>query len=436
MSFMDVRFHNLTRAGLVCAALALLFAAHTALAQPASKHHRATISPSVLNLQPGETQQFKVVMVATRLMAAQEPKEVRWSVNGVPGGDSTFGTISEDGVYTAPAAIPSPREVHIGAEVPESANRYLWATVILGEGRPRYKQLHIWSEPVIGDTKKTEHLTDPHGLGLDRDGNVLIADQDGSAVHRYTATGEYIGRLDAGRGSQPGEVTEPRIVITDINGDIYVTDSKGDRPRMQVWNHEGEFLRIFAEKGMQPGMILRAHGMDFDSQRRIYTVDVDNMRVNVYERTGEFLYDWGTEGPNPGEFNAPHGLFVDRSGDVFVTGYYGPTQKFNAEGDFILDFCHGSPPDGPIYFHNVAGDKWGNVYVMVRGHGGYDKGLGTGEDFKVSIMKFNNNGDYITAWGFSTEDHYETTAAVDDQGRVYALFKGAKEMGVETFEEE
>jgi hypothetical protein len=419
-----------------CVVLVLLVTSHVALAEPVSKHHRAAISPSLVYLQPGEEQQFKTVIVATRLMAAQTPEEVNWAVNDIPGGNTTVGTVDETGLYRAPSTVPSPREIHICAEVPEAANRYLWATVIIGDSPAQYKQLDIWSEPVEEGKHRTAHLTDPHGIGLDKDGNILIADQLGNAVHRYTADGKYLGQIGLGHGSKPGEFTEPRIVVPDAVGNIFVSDSKGDRPRVQVFSPAGEFLRIFAEKGMQPGMLLRCHGMDFDPQQRLYTVDVDNMRVNVYENSGEFLYDWGTEGLNPGEFNSPHGIFVDRNCDVFVTGYYGPTQKFNSEGDFLVAFCHGDPPDGPVYFHNMTGDRWGDVYVMVRASGGYQGAFQTGDVKRVSIMKYNNNGDFITGWSFSSPDHRETTAVVDDEGRVYALFVGPREMGVEIFVEE
>lgn len=413
------------------------FAALTAQAEPISRFHRATISPSVVYLQPGAQAKFKTVITATRLMAAQEPKETKWAVNDVPGGDATYGTIDENGLYHAPASIPSPREVHICAEVPEAANPFVWATVILGEGPPQYKQLNIWSELVPEGEKETEHLVDPHGIGLDKEGNILIVDQKGSAVHRFSYEGKYIEEIGNGLGTDPGNFKEPRIVVTDKSGNIWVSDSKGDRPRIQVFTHEGQFIRIFAEKGRPPGMILRCHGMGFDPEGNLYTTDVDNMRVNVYNDQGEFLYDWGEEGPHPGQFNASHGMFVDKNADVFVTGYYGPTQKFSAMGDYQFGFCPGDPPDGPIYFHNIAGDKWGNVYVMVRTKGGYQNAfMEKGSDRPLSIMKFNNNGDFITAWSFSSEDHRETSATVDNQGRVYALFVGSKEMGVEIFGEE
>src|ERR1700733_3947434 len=35
------------------------------------------------------------------------PDTVQWSVNGIVGGNSIFGTISNTGLYTTPAAVPS-----------------------------------------------------------------------------------------------------------------------------------------------------------------------------------------------------------------------------------------------------------------------------------------------------------------------------------------
>lgn len=43
------------------------------------------------------------------------PNTVTWSVNGVPGGSSTFGTVSPTGLYQAPATIPSANVVSVRA---------------------------------------------------------------------------------------------------------------------------------------------------------------------------------------------------------------------------------------------------------------------------------------------------------------------------------
>ena len=406
-------------------------------AQPESIHDRAMIKPSHVSLNPGEEQQFKVIMLATRLMATRNPEQVKWSVNDIPGGNKEIGTINDAGVYQAPHKIPKPYEVHICANVDEAQNNYLFSTVIIGESPPAYKSLRIWTEKV-GDPET--RLKSPHGIGLDKDGNILIADQDASRVFRYTVKGKYLGDIGKGPGSEPGFFSEPREVRCDSNGNIFVTDSKGDRPRIQVFNHDGEFLRIFAEKGRGSGQLLRAHGIGFDSSNRLFITDVDNMRINVYSSSGEFLYHIGNgfayENMNPGEMNAPHGIFVDRSGDVFVNSYYGPTQKFSPEGAVLFAFGHGDPPDGPVYFHSLTGDRWGNIYLLVRSSAGYQGAIERGDGKKISIMKFNNNGDFVTSWGFSDPEHSETTAVVDDNGVVYALFSGAKEMGVEIFVEQ
>jgi DNA-binding beta-propeller fold protein YncE len=413
--------------------LILLGAWRPGLAQPLTKTKRAQIKPSIVTLKPGETRRFKVIMTATRLMAATAPEKVSWSVNDVPGGSQQIGTIDETGLYRAPASVPSPCEVHIGADVPQAANRYLFATVVVGESRPEYKSIRIISEPLKRGAGSDGHLTTPHGIGLDADGNILIADEFGNSVHRYTPEGKYLGQLGDGPGEKPGQFKAPRVAIIDDAGQIYVTDSKGDQPRIQVFSRAGKFLKMFAEKGRQPGMILRAHGMDFDSQGRLYTVDVDNMRVNVYGRDGGFLYDWGVEGVFPGQFNAPHGLFVDRSDDVLITSYYGPAQKFNRQGDFIFDYCHGDPPDGPVYFHNSTGDHWGNIYICVRTKEGSQGQLARGAANKVSVLKYNNNGDFVTDLTLTTREHKESSAVVDKAGRVYALFEGEHEVGFEVF---
>jgi uncharacterized protein (DUF1800 family) len=43
------------------------------------------------------------------------PDTVIWSVNGIPGGDSTFGTVSPSGLYRAPGAIPAQNVVSVRA---------------------------------------------------------------------------------------------------------------------------------------------------------------------------------------------------------------------------------------------------------------------------------------------------------------------------------
>ena len=189
---------------------------------------------------------------------------------------------------------------------------------------------------------------------------------------------------------------------------------------------------MFGEKGNGPGMVLRAHGMGFGPHQHLFVDDVDNFRISVYEDSGKFLYSWGKDGTYPGELNPPHGLFVDRNGDVFVGGFYGPTQKFTSHGKFLFAFAPGVPPDR-LLFQTIGGDYWGNVYVSVQGTSG--KGVEVKPPF-VRLLKYNNNGDFIAALSVPSPDQHLSQAIADKDGAVYALFSGKTKVGVHVFAEE
>ena len=390
---------------------------------------RATIYPSIVRMTPGATQWFKIVRGATRLGAAEWVEDVKWSVNGVPGGNNEIGTIAGDGTYTAPGSVPRPREVVVCAEAEGVANRFLWATVLFEGDGPPYALVKSWGE----SREEAQHFEDPHCIALDSDGNIIIADYNGSKVNRFTPDGEFLGIVGEGTGEAPGKVTMPRVVTTDAEGLIFVSDQKSDKPRIQVFTPEGEFLRIFAPKGTGPGHILRAHGMAFDPEQNLYVVDVDNMRVNVYAHDGTFIKTWGRDGHYVDEFNAPHGLVVDPNGDVFISGYYGTCQKFSGDGDFLFAFAHGNPPDGAVYIHSAGGDRWGNVYLMVRGMRGYGGAIEE-QDNIPSIMKFNNNGDHVASITLEVSGHKENWATVDADGNVYAVYESDEGFGVQVYE--
>ena len=408
----------------------LLITAPCMLFAQSSKYlGRASIHPSILNLKPGEQQKFKVVKMATPSGPARLAEQVKWSVNDIPGGDQKVGLINSDGVYTAPAKVPSPHEIHIVGQVDGVKNKKLFATVIMAPDKPLYKMIHEYTEPV----DDSEHFTNPHCVALDKDGNLLIADYDGSRVLRFTPEGKFISDIGTGIGEEPGQVYLPRVVIADKYGDIYVSDQKKFGTRIQVFSHEGELLRSFGEKGTEPGEILRSHGIGFDSQDRVFVVDIDNMRVNIYSREGEFIKSWGQDGPYLEDFNAPHGLFVDANDDVFTSSYYGALKKFDTDGHFLFNCFESEPPEGSVYIHSIAGDHWGNVYAMVRGSRGYGGEVEVTEGKVVSMEKFNNNGDFVGALSLNVKAHAENWVHVDENDYIYFIYRSTDRMGFEIF---
>lgn len=69
--------------------------------QSPSQSVTVTLSPSSATVDTGATYQFTAKVVNT------DDHSVDWQVNGIAGGNSTVGTISTSGLYTAPGRVPS-----------------------------------------------------------------------------------------------------------------------------------------------------------------------------------------------------------------------------------------------------------------------------------------------------------------------------------------
>jgi hypothetical protein len=76
-------------------------------AGPPSQISSVTVSPGSVSLVPGQGQSFLAQVQGTGAFSSS----VTWSVNGVAGGNSTYGTITSTGQYAAPATLPNPANV-------------------------------------------------------------------------------------------------------------------------------------------------------------------------------------------------------------------------------------------------------------------------------------------------------------------------------------
>ena len=388
-----MRKENTLSALVLCVVLFALACCAAEGANAAAK--RATISPILVTLEPGASQRFAVEI------AGRPARGVKWFVNDVPGGNAELGTITREGVYRAPAKPPRLNEVHVQAVVQGADNRYLCSTVLVGRSLPTYTLVARWGEHGEGKGQ----FTDPHGIALDRDGNLLVTDTVAVHVYRFTPEGKLLGEV----GDGPASFRGPREVLVDAHGNTYVLD--GTDIRILKFAPSGELLASWGEKGSGPGQMSRPHGFALGKDGRTYVADVDNNRVVVYGGDGRFLFEWGQYGTAPGQFNAPHAVATDRNGDVFVVEFHGRCQKFTADGQPLFTFA-----EEPGTYHSMTSDRWGDVYLMARS-----------PSFGASIVKYNNNGAFVTRFRLplkGEEAFYPKCAVVDDQGRLYLTESG------------
>ena len=117
---------NYLRVLLFIAVASLLTAASgcSSSSQPAAPPPiTVSIAPTSATVQVGLTRQF------TSTVQNTSNTSVTWQVNGVTGGDSTHGTISTIGLYTAPGTVPSPSTVTVTAVSQASSSVSTSATV-------------------------------------------------------------------------------------------------------------------------------------------------------------------------------------------------------------------------------------------------------------------------------------------------------------------
>ena len=284
---------------------------------------------------------------------------------------------------------------------------------------PKYERLHSWVNPTGGQNP----LKEAHGLCVDRDGNVIVVDSVGSRVQRFTTDGKWLNEVGLGPGTGPGQFAGPRDArVQPRTGEIFVSDA--NNYRIQVFSNEGKFLRSFGTKGSGPGQFLRAHGLAFSPDyKRLYMVDVDNNRVSVWDPAGKFLFEFGKKGIHTGEFREAHGIGIAGNGDVIVSGYHGPTQRFTSEGKFLYEFA-------PSGFHN-----WVHIHSMTVDQAGWSYLAARDPQRKNALVIFDNRGGFVTEIRPFTDDGDKDlkTAYVDKNGLIYIAIESKGLHGVQVF---
>ncbi len=372
---------------------------------------RPVISPAFAEVVPGGEVSFTVKFKGEPLT------DITWSVNDIPGGNETFGTI-EDGLYRAPEHVPTPNEVHIVATLRGSEVRHLWSTVIVGGSAPTYRLVERWK----GKGEGLGELVELHGICFDRDGNLIVTESKLYHVYRFTRDGDFLGEIGSGRGTDPGFFQGPRDAKVDAEGNIYISD--GTNHRIQKFDGSGKLIKVWGKEGSGPGDLLRPHSIDLDAHGHLYVVDVDNSRVTVYDLNGNYLFEWGSEGTDPGQFSAPHGIGVDPNGDVFVAEYNGRCQKFTGDGRLLFTFAESEKK-----YHAICIDRWGDIYIATR-----DKKVKS-----CQMLKYNNNGVFITEWKVNWKDGSEfwpECVAVDSLGYVYVTEHAGVDIFAPTVEQD
>jgi streptogramin lyase len=225
----------------------------------------------------------------------------------------------------------------------------------------------------------------PHGIHVDRDGNVWVTDgiPPGAAAQAAVGKGHVVVKfspegkvlLTLGKvgvaGDGPDTFNQPSDVVTAPNGDIFVADGHGGNSNARVvkFSKDGKFIKAWGKKGSGPGEFDTPHAIAMDSKGRLFVGDRNNNRIQIFDQDGKFLEEWK-------QFSRPSGIYIDKKDVIYVAdsesnsrrnsgwkrGIRVGSAKDGRSAAFIPDSEKDPDQAATSAAEGVAADAQGNVY--------------------------------------------------------------------------
>lgn len=257
----------------------------------------------------------------------------------------------------------------------------------------------------------------PHGMGVDRDGNVWVTDGNdnrpgqgraaappapaggaaaagagrgrggpigaaagatkGHQVFKFSPDGKLLLTLGTpGGAADPEQFYQPNDVLVGPTGDIFVATIHGAGGGfIYKFDKSGKFLMKWGrpQGGGEParGELNQPHTLAMDSRGRLFVGSRSCNCVQIFDQDGKFIDQWA-------QFSRPSGVFIDKDDNLYVAdSESGPSNNTTHPGGWQRGIRIGSARDGKVkYFipdpdllhqgtssaEGVAVDAKGNVY--------------------------------------------------------------------------
>jgi DNA-binding beta-propeller fold protein YncE len=238
-------------------------------------------------------------------------------------------------------------------------------------------------------------MVTPHGISVDKDGNVWVADFSGNKagtrgyqVHKFSPQGTKLLSLGiAGkRGNADGQFNQPNDVVVGPDGSIYVSDGhdaqgmttaaaiaeglkNGATSRISKFSPDGKFIKSWGTIGMRHGEFRTPHALAFDSKGRLWVADRGNHRLEIFDQDGKYL-------ESRYMFSRPSGIFIKGDTLYVIDSESGPLNHPNwhdgvrvgpVDEDRVVAFIPPFEREDRVYQgaagEGVAVDGDGSVYA-------------------------------------------------------------------------
>jgi len=212
----------------------------------------------------------------------------------------------------------------------------------------------------------------PHGLYVDRNGNVWAGDQlakngKGADLIELSPGGKVL--MTIGKpgmpGNAPGWLSGASSVVVAPNGDIYVGDGHGigTNDRIVKLAKDGALIAAWGKHGAAPGQFDILHGLALDSTGRLYVADRVNNRIQIFSPDGKFIAEWK-------QFGRPSDVAIDNNDIIYVTdnepndktnpGFQNGIRVGSVKEGKVIAFIPAEPTIGAP--EGITADSEGNIY--------------------------------------------------------------------------
>jgi sugar lactone lactonase YvrE len=238
-------------------------------------------------------------------------------------------------------------------------------------------------------------MVTPHGIHVDRDGNVWVADfagnkegTKGHQVHKFNPKGEKLMSLGmAGKpGNADGQFNQPNDVVVGPDGAIYVSDghdaqgmvtakaieeglARGATSRISKFTRDGKFVKSWGKIGVRHGEFRTPHALMFDSKGRLWVADRGNHRLEIFDQEGKYLESRYMYGRISGFFIKDNQVYAidSESGPLNHPNWRNGVRIGPLDEDRITAFIPPFEREDRVYQgtagEGIAVDADGNVYA-------------------------------------------------------------------------
>ena len=196
-----------------------------------------------------------------------------------------------------------------------------------------------------------------HGMTIDPNGHVWIADSGLHTVTQHTPDGAKLRTLGSPGAASPTLYGKPFNMPTGIafasTGDVFVSDGYGNR-RVHCFSPAGELKHSWGEPGDNPGQFALVHFITADTDDRLYVCDRENHRIQIFSTDGEVLAQWTG-------FVMPSDLAFGR--DVIYVAAADGVSIWTKDRRNLIHLGRDEPFEGAFNVHGIWLDAEENIYL-------------------------------------------------------------------------